>query len=40
MTSLKGYRPFVPIVAYLNTEGLKERHWEEIFDIIGLDEPT
>lgn len=35
---LKGHRPYVPMVAYLCTEGLKEWHWEEIFELIGFEQ--
>lgn len=31
-------RPYIPLIAYLCTEGLKERHWNEIFEVLNIDE--
>ena len=38
MVSLKANRPYVPMIQYLCTEGIKDRHWNEIYDILGFDE--
>lgn len=38
MASLKANRAYVPMIQYLCTEGIKERHWNEIYDLLGFDE--